>query len=152
MMKEFNSLLRNGWREQRTLNFIERYWCGCKWYALEDCLCTITDLRETVLKDLNSVSLAKIHRYYLRGMRTIDTYAAGVAYGTEELKERVYKGHRQVVDKSKAIAIHHSPSYLGHYIRILACFCPPFLTLPTKIGSTSKSNYSSTIIIKIISL
>ena len=34
-------------------------------------------------------------------MRTIGAYAAGVAYGTEELKERIYQGHRQVADKSK---------------------------------------------------
>ena len=40
-------------------------------------------------------------RRYLRCMRTIDAYAVGVIYGTEELKERVYKGPRQIVDKSK---------------------------------------------------
>ena len=34
-------------------------------------------------------------------MQTIDAYAAGVKYGMEEFKERVYKGHHQVVDKSK---------------------------------------------------
>ena len=34
-------------------------------------------------------------------MRTIDAYAAGVKDRTEEFKERFYKGHRQVVDKSK---------------------------------------------------
>ena len=34
-------------------------------------------------------------------MRTIDAYAAGVKDQTEEFKERVYKGHRQIVDKSK---------------------------------------------------
>ena len=83
------------------LNFIERYWCGCKWYARENCLYTFTGLRETVPKALDSVSPATIHRYYLHCMRIIDAYAAGVAYGTGEFKERVYKGHRQVVDKSK---------------------------------------------------
>ena len=61
---------------------------------------TFTGLRETVPEALNSVSPATIHHHYLHYMRTIGAYAAGVMYGTEEFKERVYKGH-QVVDKSK---------------------------------------------------
>ena len=62
---------------------------------------TFTGLLETVPEALNSVSPATIHHYYLHYMQTIDSYAAGVKYGMEEFKERVYKGHRQVVDKSK---------------------------------------------------
>ena len=29
------------------LDFIERYWCGCKWYAQENCQYTLDGLRET---------------------------------------------------------------------------------------------------------
>ena len=94
-------VVRNGWQEQRIVNFFERYWCGCMWHALENCLYTFTDLRETVPKALNSASTGTIHRYYLRYMRTIEAYAVGVAYGVGEFKERVYKGHRQVVGQSK---------------------------------------------------
>ena len=83
------------------LNFIEWYWCGCKWYARENCQYTLPGLRETVPEALKSVSRAAIHRHYQHCMRTIDAYAAGAKYGTEEFKERVYKGHRQIVDKSK---------------------------------------------------
>ena len=83
------------------LEFIERYWCGCKWYARENCLYTFMGLRETAPEALNSVSPVMIHRHYLFCMRIIDAYATGVRYGTEEFKAQVYKGHRQVVDKSK---------------------------------------------------
>ena len=83
------------------LNFIERYWCRCKWYTRENCQYTLSGLRKTVPEALHSVSRATIHRHYLHCMRTIDAYAAGVMYGTAEFKERVYQGHRQVVDKSK---------------------------------------------------
>jgi hypothetical protein len=48
-----------------------------------------------------SVTTASIHRYYKRCERTIEAYSDGMAYGTEEFTERVYKGHRQVADKSK---------------------------------------------------
>ena len=78
-----------------------RYWCRREWYARENCLYTFTGLREKVPEALNSVSPTTIHHHYLHCMRTIDAYAAGVKYGTEEFKKRVYKGHRQVVDKSK---------------------------------------------------
>ena len=47
------------------LEFIERYWCGCKWYEQENCLYTFTGLLETVPEALNSVSPATIHRYHL---------------------------------------------------------------------------------------
>ena len=67
------------------LNFVERHWCGCKWYARENCRYT---LREAVPEALKSVSRATIHRHC---MHTIDAYAAGVKYGTEEFKKRVIK-------------------------------------------------------------
>lgn len=83
------------------LNFIERYWCGCKWYARENCQYTLEGLRETVPEALNSVPSATIHRHYLHCVRIINAYASGAEYGSREFKERVYKAHRQVVDKSK---------------------------------------------------
>ena len=46
---------------------------------------------------LDSVSTATINRYY----NHIEAYAEGEKYGTQEFTEHVYKGHRQVVDKSK---------------------------------------------------
>jgi hypothetical protein len=83
------------------MNFIERFWCGAKWYSRENCSYSFEGLRATVPKALDSVSTASIHRYYKLCERTIEAYAAGMSYGTEEFAERVYKGHRQVVDKSK---------------------------------------------------
>jgi hypothetical protein len=83
------------------LNFIGRFWCGAKWYSREICSFSFEGLRATVPKALNSVTTASIHRYYKRCERRIEAYSDGMAYGTEEFTERVYKGHRQVVDKSK---------------------------------------------------
>ena len=83
------------------LNFIERYWCGCKWYARENCQYTLDGLRETVPAALNSVSSVTIHRHYLHCMRIINAYGSGEIYGTKEFKERVYGAHRQIADKSK---------------------------------------------------
>jgi hypothetical protein len=50
---------------------------------------------------LDSVSTVAINRYYNHCKRVIEAYAEGEKYGTQEFTERVYKGHRQVVDKSK---------------------------------------------------
>jgi hypothetical protein len=72
------------------LNFIERFWWGAKWYS-----------RATIPSALDSVSTACIHRYYKRCERTIEAYSEGLIYGTKEFTACVYKGHRQVVDKSK---------------------------------------------------
>jgi hypothetical protein len=52
-------------------------------------------------KALDYVSTASIHRYYKRCERTIEAYSDEMTYGTEEFTERVYKGHRQVMDESK---------------------------------------------------
>ena len=83
------------------LNFIERYWCGCKWYARENCQYNLDGLRQTALAALDSVTPATIHWHYLHCMWIIDAYGSGATYGTKEFKERVYKAHRQVFDKSK---------------------------------------------------
>jgi hypothetical protein len=58
-------------------------------------------LRETVPAALDSVSSTSINRYYHHCMRTMSAYRDKFHYGTREFMERVYKGHRQIVDKSK---------------------------------------------------
>jgi hypothetical protein len=83
------------------LNFIERFWCAAKWYARENCEYTFDGLRRVLPEALDSVSSASINRYFHHCKRVIEAYGAGEAYGTKEFTERVYKGHRQVVDKSK---------------------------------------------------
>ena len=42
-----------------------------------------------------------INRYYHHSMRILEAYEAGETYGTQAFKERVYKHHRQVADKTK---------------------------------------------------
>ena len=83
------------------LNFIERFWCSVKRYACEHCSYTFEGLRTTVPASLDSVSPAEINRHYNHCMRILDAYSAGHTYGTEVFRQRVYKAHRQVVDKTK---------------------------------------------------
>ena len=84
----------------RELNFIEGFWCAAKWYASENCECSLEGLRKIVPAALDSVSAISINRYYNHGARVIDAYADGFKYGTKDFTARVYKGHRQVVDKT----------------------------------------------------
>ena len=83
------------------LNFIERFWCAAKWYARENCAYSFEGLRQTVPAALESVTTASINRYYGHCARVIDAYSEGFKYGTKSFTARVYKGHRQVVDKTK---------------------------------------------------
>ena len=83
------------------LNFIERFWCGAKWYTREHCEYTWESLKQTLPVALDSISTATIHRHYEHCVRTLDAYIEGCTYGTREFTECVYRGHRQVVDKSK---------------------------------------------------
>lgn len=83
------------------LNFIERFWCSAKFYTRENCQYSLEGLREVLPVAIQSVSSAAINRYYNHCARTIDAYASGCNYGTKTFKDHVYKGHRQVVDKSK---------------------------------------------------
>lgn len=83
------------------INPIERFWCSGKYFARENCGYNIESPMAVVPQALNSVSTATIVRYFNHCQGIIDTYEAGVKYGTKEFGERVYKGHRQVQDKSK---------------------------------------------------
>lgn len=83
------------------VNFIEKFWCSAKWYARENCQFSLEGLRHILPQALDSVSTATIHRHYNHCKRVIEAYAEGFSYGTNDFTDRVYKGHRQVVDKSK---------------------------------------------------
>ena len=83
------------------LNFIERFWCAAKWYARENCEYSLGGLRKIVPAALDSVSAVSINRYYNHCARVIDAYADGFKYGTKDFTAHVYKGHRQVVDRTK---------------------------------------------------
>jgi hypothetical protein len=83
------------------LNFIERFWCAAKWYAREHCEYSLDGLRKVLPAALNSVSIASINCYYNHCVRVMEAYIDGLKYGTKAFTEHVYKGHRQVVDKSK---------------------------------------------------
>ena len=82
-------------------NFIERFWCAAKFYTRENFQYSLDGLREVLPAALQSVSSASINRYYDHCAQTIDVYASGLDYGTKAFKEQIYKGHRQVSDKSK---------------------------------------------------
>ena len=58
-------------------------------------------LKAMVPEALAPVSNASIRGFYRLALRAIDAYSAGVQYGMEELKQNVYKSHRQVEDRSK---------------------------------------------------
>lgn len=83
------------------LNPIEPYWCQAKWYCRENCEYTISGLRDTVPKALASVQNSTILGFWNRIFRVIDAYQAGMNYGTEEFKNRAYRSHRRIEDKSK---------------------------------------------------
>jgi hypothetical protein len=82
------------------VNFVEHFWCEAKWYARQHCEYTLDGLREGVPAALYSIMSASVNRYFKRCMRVLDAYADGLSYGTEAFKNRVYKSHRKVVDKS----------------------------------------------------
>jgi len=56
------------------LNFIQRFWCGTKFYSRENCQYTLEALRETVPAALHSISTATINRHYHHYMCTLDSY------------------------------------------------------------------------------
>ena len=82
------------------LNIIERFWCAAKWYARENYKYPLEGLRKIITAALDSVSAVSINRYYNHYARVIDAYTGGFKYGTKDFTAHVYKGHRQVVDKT----------------------------------------------------
>ena len=48
-----------------------------------------------------SVSTAPANRYHSHHAQATDAYGEGFKHGTKHFTARVYKGHRQVVDKTK---------------------------------------------------
>ena len=72
-----------------------------KWYTREHCDCSLEGLRQTVPEALASVEQKTICGFFNRSMRIIEAYRDGLQYGCEEFKNRVYKAHRRIVDKSK---------------------------------------------------
>ncbi|KAF8462829.1 hypothetical protein BDZ91DRAFT_683227, partial [Kalaharituber pfeilii] len=65
------------------------------------CSYSFDGLRDTLPLALHSVSSASINRFYYHCLRTIDAYNEGLTYGTKEFYSHIYKGHRQVPDKTK---------------------------------------------------
>ncbi len=78
-----------------------RFWCAAKYYARENCEYNLKGLCETVSKALDSVTVSAIFHYYQHSMRIMDAYRSKLEYGTKQFTEAVYRGHREVVDKSK---------------------------------------------------
>ena len=58
-------------------------------------------LRKIVPAALDSVSAIIINRHYNHCARVIDAYTDEFKYGIKDFTARVYKGHRQVVGKTK---------------------------------------------------
>lgn len=83
------------------LNPIEPYWCKAKWFTRENCDYTLAGLRAAIPLALASVQSSSINGFFQRSLRTIDAYKGGAQYGTEDFKNRVYKLHRRVEDRSK---------------------------------------------------
>ena len=89
--------------------------CAAKWYARENCKYTLAGLRYAVPSSSFSESCKLINHYFYHFRRVlpealdlvhhcerlVEAYGAEEVYGTKEFAERVYKNHRQVVDKSK---------------------------------------------------
>ena len=74
---------------------------SCNHYARENCKYSLKDLRETVPKALDSVTVPAIFHYYQHCMRIMEAYRSELEYGTKQFADAIYSGHRQVVDKSK---------------------------------------------------
>lgn len=83
------------------INFIEHFWCGVKWWLRDHCEYSINGLRRNLPEALHSVTPTSINRYYERCKRIIVAYGEGCEYGTEEFRDKIYRGHRQVADKTK---------------------------------------------------
>ena len=68
----------------------------------ERCDYSLEGLRQTIPKALASVEQKTICVFFNRSMRIIEAYRDGLQYGCEEFKNRIYKAHRRIEDKSKS--------------------------------------------------
>jgi hypothetical protein len=67
------------------LNFIEHFWCSCKWYVRVHCEYSIQSLHMIHPAALKSISSEAIDRC----IRVFDVYATGYKHGSTALKEHV---------------------------------------------------------------
>ena len=79
------------------LNWIELYWGAAKRKAREECDYSLKGLRRTVPLALSSVSDSTIRRFYEKCRRVMLAYRDGLAFGSLEYQERVYKSHRRLL-------------------------------------------------------
>lgn len=77
------------------LNWIEYFWARVKLYTRTDCGYDIKSLRENVPVALTWAS-SLIPKWWGKSLRIMDTYRAGIVYGSEQFKIRAYKSHRRV--------------------------------------------------------
>ena len=77
-------------------NFIERYWCRARQYTRENCGTNSGVLKGIVAESVAEVCSACIHGFYGLLLCAIDAYSAGVQYGTEGFKQKVYKSHHNI--------------------------------------------------------
>ena len=70
-------------------------------YTRENCQFSHESLRKLVPEALRPIPPDMIFRFYDHCMRILDAYENGETYGTKEFCDHIYKGHRQIVDKSK---------------------------------------------------
>ena len=82
------------------LNPTEGYWCRAKWHTREQCDYSLEGLRQTVPQALASVEQKTICGFFNRSMHILEAYRGGIQYGCENLKNRVYKSHRRIEDRS----------------------------------------------------
>ena len=84
------------------LNWIEPYWGAAKRKAREDCDYSLQGLRKNVPLALSSVSESTIRRFYQRCRRVMLAYRDGIAFGSREYQQRVYKSHRRLLPQETA--------------------------------------------------
>ena len=78
------------------LNYIESYWAEAKRYSRLNCNYTFKDLKEVVLRALDSVSLTKICQFSCRSTHYISIYELGLSDKAAVFAVKRYWSHRHV--------------------------------------------------------